>query len=194
MVPTAYGLYGRLTKRIEAFQDLCKEAEDGETQESIYRACLVLIVASLDTYVHEKAAELYNAALQGPTPPATQMSTYLGIPAQDLQQGQNQNLSLIRYRLSFKTLVVPEKIDKAIEASGVSAAAIWQSMAIDSYTRESRLRNALQLQVDRRNQIAHEGDWDIIAFDFRHISSSHVHDRAKCVNDVVEGLEKHWVI
>jgi hypothetical protein len=190
MASAAYNLYGRLSKRIEELHALCKEAGRGETQESIYRACLVLTVASLDAYVHEKAAELYSAALRGPTPPATKMSTYLGVPAQNLQQASR--LSLIRYRLSFKTLVFPDKIDEAIEASGVSAPTVWRSIGIDSGARESRLRNALQLQVDRRNQIAHEGDWDVIDFDFRHISSSHVYDCAKCISGVVEGLERNW--
>jgi hypothetical protein len=191
MASAAYSLYNRLSKRIEALQDLCKETEDLETHESIHRACLVLTVASLDTYVHEKAAELYSATLQGPAPPTTYLSTYLHIPPQNLQQ--SGSLGLIRYRLSFKTLVVPEKIDEAIEASGISAATVWQFIGIDSGARESRLRNALQLQVDRRNQIAHEGDWDVIALDFRHISSSHVLDCTKCISGVAEGLEKHWV-
>lgn len=192
MASAAHTLYTLLSKRIDALEGLRGDIVDAETQESIYRACIVLTVSALDTYVHEKAAEVYDTTLKGPTPPTAQMSAYLGIPAKQL--AQPATISLIRYRLSFKTLVTPTKIDDAIAAGGVSASAVWQAIGIGTGSRESRLRNSLQLQVDRRNQIAHEGDWDLIAFDFRHISPSHVQDCRKCIGGVVDGLDKHWII
>ena len=53
----------------------------------------------------------------------------------------------------------------------------------------ARLRTLAQLQFDRRNQIAHEGDWDAIAVDFRACLDAHVNDCIGNLDGIVSQLE-----
>jgi hypothetical protein len=162
-----------------------------EASSSIYRACIVLTVSALDAYMHEKAAEAFLVGMQqGPASVIASVSAYLQI--QDPPPEYPQLSSLIRYRLSFKTLVAPEAIDRAIDASGRESKAVWRAIGEARGSRESRLRNMLDLQVDRRNQIAHEADWDPVQLTFRRISSDHVKDCAECIGDVVRNLDVCW--
>lgn len=157
---------------------------------SIFRACIVLSVSALDTFMHEKAAEIFTN-LEQSTPGHPGVAQYLAVSPGQLNQ--QQLASNIRYKLSFKTIVTPVAIDKAMEAAGVDASLIWQAIGAALGARESRLRNMLDLQVDRRNQIAHEADWDPAQLAFRRISADHVEDCLDCVRKVVEGIDKHWV-
>jgi hypothetical protein len=186
----------------QLFELLLKQVEDllalGSSQisssagsaRSIFRACIVLSVSALDTFMHEKAADIF-ASLERSTPRHPGIAQYLSIPPGSLNQ--QQLASNIRYRLSFKTLVTPAAIDRAIAATGANAGLVWQSIGADLGARESRLRNMLDLQVDRRNLIAHEADWDPAQLTFRRISSDHVEDCLDCVGKVVRGIDRYWV-
>jgi hypothetical protein len=180
---------------VEALESIpslqAEEIAAKESSDSIFRACILLAVSSLDAYVHEKSAEIYLNRIAGAPSALSGIAGYLRVTEAELRTAAAA--SLIRYRLSFKTLVTPEKIDEAIDASGVQSGDVWKSIGIATGARESRLRNALTLQVDRRNQIAHEGDWDPVDVDLRHISASHSQDCRRCIKAVVDGLETHWV-
>jgi hypothetical protein len=189
----ADSLFTMLNSRVEALEVVAlAQAEVGnkESAESIFRACVLLMVSSLDAYVHAKSVEIYLERISVGSTAIPSIADYLGVSPSDLQSATAA--SLIRYKLSFKTLVSPGKIDEAIDASGSESDAVWKDIGIATGARESRLRNALNLQVDRRNQIAHEGDWDPVDVALRHISISHSQDCKKCIKAVVEGLEAHW--
>ncbi|MGY2084313.1 hypothetical protein [Blastococcus sp. SYSU DS0539] len=94
----------------------------------------------------------------------------------------------IRYRLSYKTLVSPDKIDDLFVAIGQDADDLWLQAAMSMGSRPERLKTQTQLQVDRRNQIAHEGDWDSVVLDFRALENPHLDD---CVNHL-NGLVHSW--
>ena len=53
---------------------------------------------------------------------------------------------------------------------------VWRDTAFTLGTRPDRLRLQLDLFYDRRNQIAHEGDWDSVQFDFRNMAKAHLAD------------------
>jgi len=190
---SADSLFMLLNSRVEALEEVAiAQAGQGnaESAESIFRACVLLAVSSLDAFVHEKAVEVYLDRVVSSPAALPSIASYLGVSTSDLQTATAA--SLIRYRLSFKTLVSPEKIDAAIDASGSQSDSVWKAIGIATGARESRLRNALTLQVDRRNQIAHEGDWDPVDVMLRHISLSHSQDCRKCIKAVVDGLGTHW--
>ena len=162
-----------------------------EARASVHRACIMLSLSALDAFMHEKAAQVYSAIVSSRGPDAA-LSGYLGVQVLRLQKADYE--SIVRYHLSFKTMVLPAAIDKAIEASGVVAADVWREIGIARGSRESRLRNMLDLQVDRRNQIAHEGDWDPASLDFRGITEMHFTECLNCIKETVAGIDKHWTV
>lgn len=189
--PTAIDLFSRLNQHVD---DLLKigqaQHSNGaiERAESIFRACLMLTIASLDTFMHQKSAEQMGQVSDPQV--LINLASYLNTTVTNIT-GRDAD-SIIRYHLSFKTLVAPQAIDKAIEATGTSATEVWRKIGIDRGSRESRLRNSLDLFVDRRNTISHEGDWDPVQLSMHHISSSHVTDCQECVRLVATGINKHW--
>ncbi|MEV0961984.1 HEPN domain-containing protein [Streptomyces sp. NPDC049910] len=189
----ADSLFALLNSRVEDLEGVAilqSEAGSAESAESIFRACVLLAVSSLDAFVHEKSVEVYLDRIATTPAALPSIASYLRVSTSDLQSATAA--SLIRYKLSFKTLVSPDKIDEAIDASGSQSSTVWKDIGIATGARESRLRNALDLQVDRRNQIAHEGDWDPVDVALRHISVSHSQDCRRCIKAVVEGLGTHW--
>ncbi|HEX9991950.1 MAG TPA: hypothetical protein VGB14_03390 [Acidimicrobiales bacterium] len=96
----------------------------------------------------------------------------------------DDGLGLIRYRLSYRTLVAPERVDELLVASGLDPAQVWLKSAMGLGSRPDRIKTQLQLQYDRRNQIAHEGDWDAASLEFRKVHLGHVGD---CL-DFIKGL------
>ncbi|MFG3077877.1 HEPN domain-containing protein [Streptomyces sp. NPDC048225] len=189
----ADSLFSLLNSRVEDLESVAilqSKAGSSGSAESIFRACVLLAVSSLDAFVHEKSVEIYLNRIATSPPALPAIASYLRVSTSELQSATAA--SLIRYKLSFKTLVSPDKIDEAIDASGSQSSTVWKDIGIATGARESRLRNALDLQVDRRNQIAHEGDWDPVDVALRHISVSHSQDCRRCIKAVVEGLGTYW--
>jgi hypothetical protein len=185
-------LFDELTKRVHdliSFGEQQEAAGFVDAAQSIYRACVVLAVSALDAYMHERAAEVFTTAVQTPEA-AHSIATYLSSNINQLHPPGVA--SIVRYRLSFKTLVAPNAIDQVIQASGSDPKQVWQAIGMALGSRESRLRNMLDLQVDRRNQIAHEADWDPARLAFRRISAVDVRDCIDCIEKAVNGIDGHW--
>jgi hypothetical protein len=142
------------------------------------------MVAAFDTYIHDQSVRLLHAQAAKGSQEAAAVAKYLGrLKSSDVTGQQAQGL--IRYRLSYRTLVAPSKVDEVLQAAGVDADDIWLKAAMAIGSRPDRMQMQLQLQYDRRNQIAHEGDWDTVAVDFRYIDDAHVTDCSKCIRDIV---------
>jgi hypothetical protein len=118
---------------------------------------------------------------------AAEVARYLGVALDRVTGSMAQGY--IRLQLSYKTLTTPENIDKLLNVCGLVANDIWLYAAMGLGTRPDRLRLQLQLQTDRRNQIAHEGDWDPVALDFRPLDESHVNDCLAHVNGLVKQFD-----
>jgi hypothetical protein len=181
------------SQALAVFERLCEQVdelraaaallhEDGlpAVAASMWRACIVLTIAALDTYMHERGVELLCAYAQSGHANAATVSNYLQSMSAAEATGPNAP-GLVRLRLSYKTLVAPPSVDALLKAAGYDDTAVWLSTAISAGSRPDRLRALTQVQYDRRNQIAHEGDWDHAAFDVRRVSDDHVAD---CVDHV----------
>lgn len=66
---------------------------------------------------------------------------------------------------------------------------IWRDAAFALGTRPDRLKLQLNLFYDRRNQIAHEGDWDLIQFDFRNMEKVHLTDCTKYASSLTRAMD-----
>jgi hypothetical protein len=192
MASTAFGLFARATAQVRELKSVAtREEAAGRTfaADAIRRAALALSVASLDSYVHERGVELLTArALTGPAE-ATAVAEYLGhgLTAADVTGTSAEGL--VRYGLSYKTLVAPGRLDELFNACGLDPAAVWLRIAVGLGSRPDRVRRQTELLYDRRNQIAHESDWDPIAFDFRTITEQHVSDCMVHVDQLVSRME-----
>ncbi|WP_144083368.1 hypothetical protein [Microbacterium sp. TS-1] len=153
------------------------------------RSAYVLAVAALDTYFHERSAEKLRAAALRGSPDDARVASYLGsVTAAEV--GGPVGESFIRMRLTFKTLVAPRRIDEAVLAWGDDPGDVWRDFCFAVGSRPDRERRQLELLYDRRNQIAHEGDWDPVQLQFRRVHSSHLEDCIERVTSVAEGFDR----
>lgn len=192
MSSPALTVFHRLTTQIDAMRRMAAQVAAGgeaDAAAGCLRSCIVLSVAALDTYMHEQGVRLLEACAASSVAGTGQVANYLKMDPTVIQ-GPSGN-GLIRYRLSYKTLVAPEKIDEMLTAAQVKPDSLWMNAAINVGSRPDRLRRLLQLQVDRRNQIAHEGDWDPAAFDLRQIAEAHVDDCLSCIRPMVEHFDQY---
>jgi hypothetical protein len=156
-----------------------------DTAPILRRSGLVLAVAGLDTFFHEQAVRLLcNAASVSPAD-ANRVAGYIGRLDAAILAGPSKE-SYIRLGLSYKTLVSPRNVDGVLAASGLVPDDIWREAAFQLGSRPDRLRTQVELFYDRRNQIAHEGDWDFIQLSFRKVEQVHLSD---CVNRLTELAE-----
>lgn len=152
------------------------------------RACIVLTVAALDSYLHERGVELLVAEAGRGTREAGTIAAYLGSVSAGQITGPSA-AGYIRYRLSYKTLAAPSRIDELLEAVGVDAGEVWLDISIKAGSRPDRFRRLTDLQYDRRNQIAHEADWDPVAREFRDVRDVHVDECLSHVQTLVTELD-----
>ena len=191
MASDAYGIFERLAAQVVHIRDVAvRETAAGHPESTpvLLRTCLVLTVAGFDSYIHEQGVRLLVSNASAGATEASAVAAYVGLPVADVTGPSAQGL--IRYRLSFKTLVSPTKVDDLFAAAGIDATDTWLKAAIAVGNRPERMRLQVSLQYDRRNQIAHEGDWDPIALDFRPIDAVHITDCTKQLHDVVEQFDR----
>ena len=178
MSSLALDIFSRLISQVDEIEAAAARAEtDGfaATAPVLRRSGFVLAVASIDTYFHEQATRLLTAAALRSATEATVVANYAqNVSGSDVSGTAGE--SHIRMRLSYKTLVSPKSIDAAMTAAGIDPSIVWRDTAFALGTRPDRLRLQLDLLYDRRNQIAHEGDWDLVQLDFRNMEKAHLDD------------------
>jgi hypothetical protein len=178
MSSLALDIFHRLISQVDEVEAAAARAVDdgfAATAPILRRSGFVLAVASVDTYFHEKAAQLLTAAALRSSAEARAVANYAqSVSAVDVSGPAGE--SHIRLRLSYKTLVSPRSIDAAMTAAGIDMTIVWRDTAFALGTRPDRLKLQLELFYDRRNQIAHEGDWDSVQLDFRNMEKAHLAD------------------
>jgi hypothetical protein len=187
---SAYAVFERLCEQIEKMREVAaaQEAEGNLDVASLMRrACIVLTVAALDSYMHERGVELLVARAKEGAQASTQAAAYLGLTASQVTSTEAEGY--VRYRLSYKTLAAPSKVDDLLTATGRTPADIWLDVAIKAGSRPERIRRQTELQYDRRNQIAHEADWDPVGLEFRLVNDTHVGDCVDHVRSLVEQMD-----
>jgi hypothetical protein len=186
----ALAVFERLLEQVRNVEAAAYRAADSGHLESVptlLRSAYVLTVAAFDTYAHERGIELLvrEAAASGDS--ADRVGRFLSRRV-DFVCGEHA-AAHIRLALSYKTLVSPDSLDKLLLAIGLDAEEVWLSCAIALGSRPDRLRLQLQLIYDRRNQIAHEGDWDVVQIEFRPMEYAHLNDCIDHVEKVVRSLD-----
>ncbi len=191
MTSPAFAVFERLLQQVNDVRAAAARdaaAGHGGAGPVLLRSCLVLTVAAFDTYMHEQGVRLLRDNAQRGLAEETAVVKYLRASSNAEVTGQNAE-GYIRYRLSYKTLVAPEKVDDLLIAAGLDPAGVWLNASVALGSRPDRLRMQVQVQYDRRNQIAHEGDWDFLAFDFRPLEDAHVNDCLSCIGRLVGTLD-----
>lgn len=185
MSSLALDVFRRLQEQVAEIETVATRSETegyGHVAPILRRSAFVLAVAGIDTYFHERAAILLYASARSSSVDASRVAAYVGkLTPADASGPVGE--SHIRMGLSYKTLVAPKGIDSAITAWGADPIAAWRDAAFALGTRPDRLQLQLQLLYDRRNQIAHEGDWDLVQLDFRVMERAHLND---CVRHLTE--------
>lgn len=191
MSSLALDIFERLIHQVDEIESAAARCEtDGYDDQApvLRRSGFVLAVASIDTFFHEHAANQLAAAAQRSTAAATNVANYCqSVSASDVSGGSGE--SHIRMRLSYKTLVAPRAVDAAFTAAGIDPVPIWRHTAFALGTRPDRLRLQLDLLYDRRNQIAHEGDWDFVQLDFRAMEQAHLNDCAGYLKSLARSMD-----
>jgi hypothetical protein len=191
MSSLALDIFNRLIQQVAAVEDAAARAEvDGypATAPILRRSGYVLAVASIDVYFHEQAARLLTTAAQRSTAEAANVANYAqSVSAVDVSGAAGE--SHIRMRLSYKTLVSPKGIDSALSAAGIDPSIVWRDTSFAMNTRPDRLRLQLDLLYDRRNQIAHEGDWDLVQLDFRSMEKAHLADCTRYASELIHSMD-----
>jgi hypothetical protein len=129
----------------------------------VLRAQIVLIVSSLDHYVHEVARlgalEVFAGKRAAPPAFGRTRVTVEGV----LTALKNPSSALwfeneIRREHGFLSFQTADKIADAIKL--FSNIQLWKRVGKQLNQEPQRLKNQLRLTIDRRNKIAHEADMD----------------------------------
>jgi hypothetical protein len=191
MASLAFHIFERLMDQVTEVENVAArlEAEGDVAGPPILRRCAyVLAVAALDSYFHERGIELLTAHARNGAAQASSVANYIQSVSATEVSGQ-QGESHIRLRLSFKTLVAPKAVDSLLTASGEDAQVHWLNVAFTLNTRPDRLRRLIELIYDRRNQIAHEADWDVGQLDFRPMEPAHLADCVTGIRSAVAAFD-----
>lgn len=190
MTSAALATFHRLLTQVDEIEAVATDADitKPEAAPILRRSAYVLAVAALDTYFHEQAAAKLRAAAVLGSPHDARVANYLGsVSAVDVSGPSGEGY--IRMRLSFKTLVAPRRIDEVAQAWGDDPDDLWRDYCFSVGSRPDRERRQLELLYDRRNQIAHEGDWDPIQLQFRRVKRSHLEDCVENIRSVAAGFD-----
>lgn len=188
MSSLAFDIFHRLLSQTHELEAAAVRAENdgfGASAPILRRSGFLLAVAAFDSYFHERGIQLLAEYAKAGSTEAARVSNYVR-NVSSAEVSSNEGESHVRLHLSFKTLVSPRALDQLLEAVGRDAESIWLSVAFDLNTRPDRIRRLLDLLYDRRNQIAHEADWDVGRLDFRPMEQAHLAD---CIQSVIETVE-----
>jgi len=190
MASAALGTFDRLHDEATKLKDTARREHAAgypKHAASCLRSAIVLAVAAVDTYFHEQGVRLLLSHLNGPLSTAGAVQAFTGLA--NTQLTGPSATGLVRWKLSYKTFQSPVKIDDLFRACGLDAEDIWLRSTVAYGSRPDRVRLSVQLQTDRRNQIAHEGDWDPVALQLRAITETHVDDCVGCLGPLVRHMD-----
>ena len=138
-------------------------ADAGPVCDDMIRACVVLSVAAMDTYFTRKFAYVLVPFLKRKKTPGKHLVALLSDAGLDTEQAllllgmdrpYRRILTLIRAHLSSYTTQRFNKIDELFACLGVSDL----SKHAEGKTKKKTLLKCVRILVERRHDIAHEGD------------------------------------
>lgn len=191
MASFALDVFRRLLSQVDEVEASAVRAE-GEGLSSVApilrRAGYVLAVAALDTFFHEHAVVVLVASGHVELSDAARVASYLKNVSAATVNGPSAE-SHVRLQLSYKTLVGPKAITAMMDAAGLDSGTVWHDVSFAMGSRPDRVQMQLQILYDRRNQIAHEGDWDFVQLDFRVMEQVHLADCVRFLVSLAEAMD-----
>jgi hypothetical protein len=146
-----------LTSTIERLDNITTNLVDFS---DLYRSQIVLVISSLDHFIHEfvleEMLEIYNGRRN-----ATNSFNAFTVPISSFLQFRPTDsfiASHIRQKNSWLSFQDPDKIADAIRH--ISDKKIWEEVSPEFRLNAGDIKTKLKLVVDRRNKIAHEADID----------------------------------
>jgi hypothetical protein len=144
----------------------CDKVTGAITLEELLRAELVLAVSALDCYIHDVVRIGMERAFNAPSGEPNAFLSFevtFGFVKELLgaiSDAERNSLvdREIRRAHGFKTFQAADKISQALSLIGVTA--IWEKVGAEIGLNSKDARTKLNVIIDRRNRIAHEGDID----------------------------------
>lgn len=126
----------------------------------LYRSQIVLVISSLDHFIHEFVLEEMLEIYNGRRNTTNSFNTFTVPISSFLQIRPTDSFiaSHIRQKNSWLSFQDPDKIADAIRY--ISDKKIWEEVSLGFRLNAGDIKTKLKLVVDRRNKIAHEADID----------------------------------
>ncbi|WP_167145843.1 hypothetical protein [Actinomyces sp. ZJ308] len=171
-----------------------------DAKSACLRASYLFCVASVDSYFGELAYDASTRVVNyGEIGDLRRLADFLGVKFDVLQDERgSERIDLkIRQEVDKMTLLKPDKIDRMIlNIFGFDGSrqgdTVWHDIALLARSKYNSVRMQLDLIYERRNKIAHAGDWDMREFSFRPISEERVDESRRFVGDVIRGTQV-WI-
>ena len=146
-----------LTSTVEHLDSLTTNLLD---LSDLYRSQIVLIVSSLDHFIHEFVLDQMMEIYNGRRFPTNSFQNFQ-IPISSILNTRPSDsivASHIRQKHSWLSFQDPDKIADAIRL--ISDKKLWEEVSPAFRLGAGDLKTKLKLIIDRRNKIAHEADID----------------------------------
>lgn len=126
----------------------------------LYRSQIVLVVSSLDHFIHEFVLEEMIETYNGRRLPTLAFSKFPIPVSSVLTRRPTDSIigSHIRQKHSWLSFQDPDKIADALKL--ISDKRVWEEVSPAFGLRAQDIKTKLKIIVDRRNKIAHESDLD----------------------------------
>ena len=180
------------TDSLALYDAIEKLKPKGVDIEWVLRAAVVFAVSALDTYFHDKVKYRVGKHDIENLPP--QLAKFQ-IPIEELSAWDNAKRKgnvlrnwVVDY-LASRSLQSPAAITDALRLTGING--LWDTIEPDK-TKKEELLTRLGALVQRRNQIAHEGDRMTSRKSgkaLRGIDRNHVHEWIDLVEEIVRRVE-----
>ena len=160
---------------------------------AILRAKYVLLVSAFDTYIH---AIVEEKIIGGFGQESSCELSKLNIPlnnaydiicANDPVLKEQMFAQTIKSILSKYSYQSPRNVENALQIIGISH--IWRIAKAYLNMSAEDIQKKLAIIVQRRNQIAHESDFDDVSMQFREIEKSDVEEVTQFLSCLVEVIE-----
>lgn len=159
--------------------------------DNILRSQIVILVAALDTYLHMKIRHYLMDSYCKSTG-NTDITWEIEIATVFRSLAEDEQLILLEAslakRMRRESYEGSSSIEQTMKKLGIKH--IWRTIAADKqYGGADDVKRHLDLIVQRRNQIAHESDWDAANVCYRSISADDVNDSKEFIVYLVKGFE-----
>lgn len=160
--------------------------------ENILRAILVMIVSAIDTTIHEIVvnAVLFELAEKNNTFKIDKVKFSSSVITEIDEIRRMQIIETdVRLNFSKSTFQSPSQIEKALNSVGFNG--FWQDISLVVLKKPESIKKQLDLLVNRRNKIVHEGDINYL-HQKNEISFSDIQESLDFVRSILDTILKKY--